>query len=216
MESVDKEKADLISGIEEDARIEEEKILKDSENQAAEKRKYGEKKIESLLNDAREKAREQAGIVKKKIISGVELEAKRLSMRIQDALIQDIMDRVEKKLGSMIDDPNYRSVLINWMTEAAVGLGADSAEVNASERERMIIDDALLSEAGRNVFELTGKQIALSLSDAPPLKDQGIVLTAADGRTAFNNQVKTRIRRRQRNIRTMIYDALFTENRKES
>ena len=216
MESVDKEKADLISGIEEDARIEEEKILKDAENQAAEKRKYGEKKIESLLNDAREKAREQADVVKKKIISGVELEAKRLSMRIQDALIQDIMDRVEKKLGSMIDDPNYRSVLINWITEAAVGLGADSAEVNASERERMIINDELLSETGRNFFELTGKQIALRLSDAPPLKDQGIVLTAADGRTAFNNQVKTRIRRRQRDIRTMIYDALFTENRKES
>lgn len=215
MDPVEKEKAELISGIEEDARIEEEKIIKDAENQAAEKRKYAQKKIESLLNDAREKAREQAEIVKKKIISGVELEVKRQSMRIQDSIIQDIMGRVEKKLSSMIDDPNYRSILFNWITEAAIGLGAESAEINASERERMMIDDAMLSETTSKIHELTGKQIALTLSDTPPLKNQGIVLTAVDGRTAFNNQVKTRMRRRQRDIRTMIYDALFTESRKE-
>ena len=215
MEFVEKEKAALISGIEEDARIEEEKIIKDAENQAAEKRKYAEKKIESLLNDAREKAQEQATIVKKKIISGVELEMKRLSMRAQDSIIQDIMDRVEKKLGSMIGNADYRSVLIDWITEAVIGLGAETAEVNASEGERRLINDELLSDVGRKVHELTGKQVALTLSDASPLKAQGVVLTAADGRTAFNNQVKTRMLRRQRDIRMMIYNALLTENRKE-
>ena len=215
MEPVEKEKASLISGIEEDARIEEEKIIRDAENQAAEKRKYGQKKIESLLNDAKEKAREQADMVKKKIMSGVELEAKRMSMRIQDAIVKDIMHRVEQKLGAMTDDPNYRSVLMGWMTEAAIGLDAESAEVNASERERPLIDFELLAEVGRKVQEQTGKQVTLALSDAPPLKAQGIVLTAADGRTAFNNQVTTRMRRRQRDIRMKIYDALFSENRKE-
>ena len=215
MEPVEKDKASLISGIEEDARAEEEKIMKDAENQASEKRKYAEKKIESLLNDAEEKAREQADILKKKTLSGVELETKRMSMRIKDSIVQDIMNRVEQKLGSMIDDPNYKSVLINWIIEAAIGLDAESAEVNASERERMLIDRELLSEAGRQVHERIGKQVALTLSSAPPLKAQGVVVTAADGRTAFNNQVKTRMLRRQRDIRVKIYDALFSENRKE-
>ncbi|MFC1635654.1 V-type ATP synthase subunit E [Planctomycetota bacterium] len=215
MEPVEKEKAALISGIEEDARVEEEKIIKDAESQASEKRKYAEKKIESLLNDAQEKAREQADIIKKKILSSVELEAKRMSMRIQDSIVQDIMNRVEQKLGSMIDDPNYKPVLIDWITEAAIGLDAESAEVNASERERTMIDSELLSEAGRKVHERTGKQVTLTLSTAQPLKAQGVVVTAADGRTAFNNQVKTRMLRRQRDIRVKIYNALFSENRKE-
>jgi vacuolar-type H+-ATPase subunit E/Vma4 len=57
--------------------------------------------------------------------------------------------------------------------------------------------------------------VKLTLSAAPPLKSQGVVLTALDGRTAFNNQVKTRLQRSQRQIRTLIYDALFTDNRKE-
>lgn len=215
MEPVEREKASLISGIVEDARMEEEKIMKDAEHQAAEKRKYGEKKIESLLKDAEEKAREQADIIMKKIISGVELEVKRTSMRMQDSIVQDVLNRVEKRLSSMIDEDHYRTVLINWITEATIGLGTESAEVNASEKERMKIHQDLLSEAGTKVRELTGKQVTLTLSKAPPLKNQGVVVTAADGRTAFNNQVKTRMRRRQRDIRAMIYEALFTENRKD-
>jgi vacuolar-type H+-ATPase subunit E/Vma4 len=215
MEPLEKEKAELILGIETDARAEEEKITSEAENQIAEKRKYSEKKIESILNEAREKAREQAETVKKKIISSVELEIKRRSMLVRDAVMQDILDRVEKKLESITGDANYRSVLTNWITEAAVGLDAEAAQVNASEKERTLIDDKLLSEVKGRIHTQTGREVTLTLSDTPPMKSQGVVLTAADGRTAFNNQVKTRMLRKQREIRMLIYNALFTDKQKE-
>jgi vacuolar-type H+-ATPase subunit E/Vma4 len=204
MEPGEKEKAALIAGILEDARIEEEK------------RKYAEQKIESLLKDAEEKAEEQAKIIKRKMLSGVELEIKRLSMRTQDSIIQDILNRVETKLNTLIGNEGYRSILTDWITEAAIGLDAESANVNATEKERVMIDNELLTKASQKAHKLTGKQVALTLSDESPLKIQGVVLTAADGRTAFNNQIKTRMQRCQRDIRRMIYEALFTDNRKES
>ena len=215
METVDKEKAALISGIEADARAEEEKIIKEAEAQAAEKRQHSEKKIESLLIDAREKAKEQAQTAKSKIISAAEREVKRSFMRVQDSIVQDIMDRVEKKLRSMTGNENYRSVLVNWITEAAIGLGAESARINASKEERALINDHMLSEIARRIQKQTGRQISLTLSDANPLQSQGVVLTAADGRTAFNNQVRTRMLRKQREIRTLIYNTLFNYEQKE-
>jgi len=215
METVDKEKAALISGIEADARAEEEKIIKEAEIQVVEKRKHSEKKIESLLNDARNKAEEQAETIKKKIISAAEREVKRSSMRIRDSVIHDIMDRAENKLSSMTGDENYRSVLVNWITEAAIGLGAEIAHINASVKERALINDHMLSEISRRIQKQTGKQITLTLSDAKPLPSQGVVLTAADGRTAFNNQVRTRMLRKQREIRTLIYNTLFNYDQKE-
>jgi len=215
METVDKEKAALISGIEADARAEEEKIIREAEVQAAEKRKHSEKKIESLLNDAQKKAKEQAETAKKKIISTAEREVKRCSMRVRDSVVQDITERVEKKLSSMAGDENYRSVLVNWITEAAIGLGAESAHINASEEERTLINDHMLSEIARSIQKQTGKQASLTLSDAKPLKSQGIILTAADGRTAFNNQVRTRMLRKQREIRMLIYNTLFNYDQKE-
>ena len=215
MEAADKGKGLLISGIEADARADEKKIIKEAEDRAAEKRKYSEKKIESLLNDARKKAEEQAETLKKKVISEVELEIRRRSMHVRDAAMRDILDRVEKKLKSMTGDKEYRSFLINWITEAATGLDTESAEINASQKERTLIDNRLLSEVKDRVHKQTGRQIALTLSDAQPLNAQGVVLTAADGRTAFNNQVKTRILRNQREIRQRIYDAVFGHNREK-
>ncbi|TKJ35792.1 MAG: hypothetical protein CEE38_14395 [Planctomycetes bacterium B3_Pla] len=215
MESVDKEKAALIAGIEADARSEEKRIVAEAETQAAEKRKYSEKKIASLLDEAREKAKEQAENGKKKIISAAEREVKRCSMRVRDSVVQDIMDRAEKKLSTITGDENYRSVLVSWITEAAIGLGVESAVVNASEKERALIDDRMLSEIARRIQKQTGRQTSLALSDARPLQSQGVVLTAADGRTAFNNQVRTRMLRKQREIRMLIYDTLFNYDQKE-
>jgi len=215
MEPVDKEKAALISGIEADARAEEENIIKEAEVQAAEKRKHSEKKIESLLKDAQKKAKEQAETAKKKIISAAEREVKRCYMRVRDSVVQDIMDRVEKKLSSITGGENYRSVLVNWITEAAIGLGAQAAHINASEKERELIDGHMLSEIARRIQKQTGKQISLTLSDVKPLQSQGVILTAADGRTAFNNQVRTRMQRKQREIRMLVYNTLFNSEQKE-
>ena len=215
MESVERGKALLISGIEADARNEESQIIAEAEQKAEEKRKYAEKKIESLLDDARKEAQEQAETVKKRIISGAEFEIKRRSLRLRSALMQDIAGRVEKKLTLMIGDSKYKSVLAGWITEAAVGLDAESAQINTSEKERELVDAELLAEVTKRIYEHTSRQVALCLSDAEPLNSQGVVLTAADGRTAFNNQVATRMLRRQGEIRTLIYDALFADDRKE-
>ena len=222
MESAEEEKvhgtpdgAAIISGIEADARVEEQQIINEAENQAAEKRKYAEKKIESVLNDARKEASEQAEAVKKKMISSIMLDIKRRSMSIRNAVTRDIMDKVEKKFVSMSDDTSYRSMLINWITEAAIGLDAESALINASEKELTFLDEQLLSEVAEKIRAKTGKQVILELSKEPPLKSQGVVLTASDRRTAFNNQVKTRMQRKEREIRTAIYNTLFADNRKE-
>ena len=213
MEPAEKDKAALISGIEIEASAEGQEIIKEAQKQADEKRKYAEKKIESIMNDAQKEAQEKAEKVKSKITSSLKLEVKRRSMRARDAVMQDIIDKVEKKLFTMINDTNYRSVLMNWITEAAIGLDAESAQVNASEKERELINDNLLSEAMEKIHTLSGKRIELKLSDGQPLKSQGIVLTAADGRTAFNNQVKTRMLRKQRKIRSLIYNRILAGNK---
>jgi len=215
MESIERGKALLISGIEADARNEEKQIITEAEKKAEEKRQYAQKKIESLLDEARREAQEQAGMVKKKILSGADFEIKRRSLRVRSALMQDIANRAKQKFARMIGDSKYKSVLANWIVEAAIGLDAESAQINASQKERELVDPELLAEVTKRVCEHTGRQVALRLSDAEPLGSQGVVLTAADGRTAFNNQVATRMLRRQREIQTLIYHVLFADDQEE-
>jgi vacuolar-type H+-ATPase subunit E/Vma4 len=205
----------IISGIEADGRAEEQLIIKEAQALAAEKQKFTGKKIESVLNEARDEAQQQAQAAKRKIISGLQIELKRRSMHIRETVMRQIQDEVEKKLEAITGDANYRSILIDWIIEAAIGLGAEVAQINASEKERAFINDQLISEATEKIRTKTGRQVTLQLSQEPALKLQGIVLTAADGRTAFNNQVRTRMLRKEREIRMTIYDTLFADERKE-
>ncbi len=212
MEPVEKGKDALLSGIETDVRAEERDIIAEAEKRAAEKRKYTRHKVESILNDAKKVAHEQAEIVKSKILSGVQLEIKRRHLRVQAEVMEDISNRVEEKLFSRINDKDYRSVLLGLITEAAIGVDAESARVNATGNEKKLIDERLLSEAKRTIQTHAGKEIDLMLSDSETLKNQGVVLTAEDGRTAFDNQIKTRMLRKQRKIQALIYDCLFNED----
>jgi vacuolar-type H+-ATPase subunit E/Vma4 len=212
MESLEKGKQELLSGIEADIRAEKQQIIDDVRKQIAEKKMYAEKKIESILNDARKQAQEKAEALKRKINSSVGLEIKRLRLKVRNEVVKEIIDRVEKKIETKMAEDNYRTFLAEWIIEAAVGLGAESATINASQQERQLIDQQLISDVKEKLQALTGSQVELVLSQSQPLKDQGVVLVSADGRTAYNNQVKTRIMRTERTIRNLLNDNLFNED----
>lgn len=216
MESAEQGKAAMIAGISEDARSEEERLLAEARTLAAEKRKYGQKKAEAILKDAREKAEEEAEVARRKVAAGIELEIKRRSLQVRYTMIKSIMAEVAKRLLAMVGTPDYRAVLIDWITEACLGLQTETAQVNASEAERAYIDASLLAEVQKNVTALSGGKMTLTVSEAKPLDAQGVVVTTADGRVAFNNQVPTRMARRQREIQMLIYNAVFSDGREES
>lgn len=207
--------AAIISGIETDALAEERQIIEEAKKQADEKIKYNAKKVESIIKEAEQAAHEQAEQAKKKIMSSLRLELQRRSLAIRNEVIKNIQKQVEEKFNSMIANENYRTILASWIEEAAIGLDAPSAVINASEKEVSLISEQMISEAVEKVHQETGKQVSLKLSKESPLQSQGIVLTSDDGHIAFNNQVKTRMLRKERVIRMAIYNALFTDKRKD-
>jgi len=69
--------------------------------------------------------------------------------------------------------------------------------------------DSFLKETEKKYNALTGGNIRLKKTDKNPLFAQGIVLSSTDNRTAFNNQVPTRLMRYQTQIRKIIYKEYF-------
>ena len=104
--------------------------------------------------------------------------------------------------------PAYRDVLKAWIVEAALGLRASEATVLATAAEMALIDDDLLAQTSAEVSRIAGTPVRLTRSKDWPANHQGVVLTSADRRTAFNNQVVTRLERYKGEIRKLIYGAL--------
>lgn len=211
MENPGNNKNPLISGIESNAMEESKRTIKEAEKQAAERKKYLEQQVGSILREAHEKARAESDAIKNKLLSGVDVEIKRKKMQYRDKILNEIQDRVKKELRSLIEKDGYREALIYWITEAMIGLGVESAFVNASAAEKSIINERLLDEAEKMVKNITGRGVKLKLSGEPPAGSQGVVLTAEDGRTAFKNRVDVRLLRKQQQITKLIYQKLFDE-----
>ncbi|MBN1578158.1 MAG: hypothetical protein JW913_16480 [Chitinispirillaceae bacterium] len=201
----------ILAGIAADAAREAASIIAETEKVAAERIAFARQKAEGVRTEAVKKAEEQAAQIKQTVLSSLKIALKREKMRTQDGLLQEIMAHVHRKLAAAVTAPEYRSTLVNWIVEAATGLGASSAVVNASAAERTLIDDRMLHEVKVRASSLLHTSVDLTIASEAPLVEQGIVVTAADGRTAFNNQVATRIRRMEQQIRNRVYDALFAD-----
>ncbi|HEQ72545.1 MAG TPA: hypothetical protein ENN69_08655 [Spirochaetia bacterium] len=215
MEETNTDQGKLIEDIREDAAKEAAQILADAERTAEERKKVFERQIAELKTEAEKSVAEQIALLEKNLAATFSVEKRRITLHARDRIFKEIMERIERRFFEKIKEKNYPQVLLGWITEAAIGLGAPEAVINASASERPLIDKKLLERARAKVKELTHRDTVLTLSAEPPLLPQGIVLSSADGRTAFNNQVRTRLKRNQSRIQKLIYDRLLGEEGEE-
>jgi vacuolar-type H+-ATPase subunit E/Vma4 len=200
----------LIEGIVQDASREAEKVLADAKKSASDRRKVADSQAAAIRKEGEELARRQAEEIASSQERTIAVELRRTRLRLREEMIARTLEGVRARLAALVGKPEYRQILADWITEAAIGLNAPGAEVNASKVERELIDNRLLRDAEKQVLKESGVEVALTLAEAPPHSLQGVTLTASDGRTAFNNQVETRLLRYQSEIRKIIHDRLFT------
>jgi vacuolar-type H+-ATPase subunit E/Vma4 len=201
----------LIEGIAQDAQAEARRLVEEAEKAAAERRAASARQAGEILEEARRKAGEQAAALKRQAASTAKMETKRIALRVREQAARQVLEQARAKLEAMVGSPEYREVLLGWIVEAAIGLGQPEAAVNASAAELPLLDQGLLAEAERRVQALGGRAVRLSRLEGGPLAGQGVVLVGRGGRLTYNNQVSTRLLRRQTEIRKMIYDGLWTK-----
>ncbi len=201
----------LIEGIAQDAQAEAQRLVEEAEKAAAERSQAAAQQTAEILGEARRKSEEQAAGVKRQAASAAKMQTKRIALRVREQAARQVLEQARLRLAQMIGTPEYRQVLLGWIVEAAIGLGLPEATVNASAPELPLLEEGLLEEAGRRVRELTGRELRLIRAQGDPLPGQGVVLVGRGGRLAYNNQVSTRLLRRQTEIRKMIYDGLWTK-----
>ncbi len=211
-EQVDNE---LIRGIEKDAQDEARGIIAAAEEAAANRRTSGKLQLDSIMKEAEKSAKQRVMEVKRNNGSTIVMETRRMHLKIRDRIINQVLGMVKERLKKITGDTEYTAILQDWIVEAAIGLNLDRASVNASEIEKDRIDGQTLKRAGKELRDLTGREIHLDIAAEPPLSGQGIVLTSMDKRIAFNNQVATRMLRYQSEIRKIISRELFNENKED-
>lgn len=203
--------ADIVTGILADADAEAARLLAEAEAYAKAVVERAAEEARTIARDSAAKADAQAAVIAADASSKRAIEERKRSLQLREELVRQVTDKAMRRFGDLMAEPGYRKVLAAWIEEAAIGLSVGEATVNASMDELALIDDAMLRAAEVAVLSATGKPVRLTLRKGDPLVGQGVSVTAADGRLAYNNQVATRFDRFRTEIRKLIYKALFDE-----
>lgn len=209
MKTSSDDRVELISGIENDAKQEAQRIIEDAKKTASDKQLSKEMQLNAIKRDADKKIEQQVVVIEKNTLSAISVEKKRIVLKIREKIINNVTDRVREMISAKVNDTSYPEIVKSWILEAAIGLGEQEAVINGSPNELKIMTDSFLRDTEKKYNALTGGNIRLIKSDKNPLFAQGIVLSSKDNRTAFNNQVPTRLMRYQTEIRKIIYKEFF-------
>jgi len=203
----------LLEDILKDAKQEAERIKAEARLKAQERREQFEKELANIEKESQTLLQRKKESLTKAFLSAKAVELKKIGLKAQEDLIKSINAKLEERFAELLSSPEYPSILLKWIVEAAIGLGVNETYVNASARELAFLDEELLKEAEDQASRFLKKPLRIykADSDQPPLLLQGIVLYTRDGRLAFNNQVRTRLARKQGLIRQVIYERLFAD-----
>ncbi|MFP4267405.1 MAG: V-type ATP synthase subunit E [Spirochaetaceae bacterium] len=207
MEEERAEEDKLLDGIAEEAQREADTILGEAEKQAREIMKGAKEKAEKIVADAEERGLEEAETIKAGNRRAVETEQRKIRLKSEEKLFAETLEIVRSRLKELQGDEGYPDIVQGWIAEAALGLGAEKAEVNGSVEERKYLNESLLGRAEEEV-DSRGGGVKLSVSGKDPLSGQGVVLEEPDGRLFFDNRVEARLKRYAPQVRRMIYEEI--------
>lgn len=191
----------LFAGILQSAHTQAATILERADQDAQSIRASTEKRIEVAREQERkagEKRIEQIHKLEESTIRNLE---RRHEVASSERLRKLILEAISRKMAALVETETYRSTLIGWIAEAAVGLDRGEAVVSCSFRER--VDESMLREAEKLVKQTTGKVVKLKVGETP-LTGQGVEVSSTDGSVAFNNQVATRLIRHERELKELM------------
>lgn len=198
----------IMAGILADADAEAARLLAEADEYAAQAAARAREQAATLAAEVAAKAEGQAAAIVAEAEAKAAIERRKRSLLSQERLAAGIIERAVAEVAAMAGAPGYRDVLLAWITEAAIGLSAGSAAVNASRADLPLIDDAMLRVAEGAALKATGKATSLRRVDGDPVLGQGVYLTADGGRLAYDNRAATRFERYRADIRRRIYTAL--------
>ncbi len=181
-------------------------LVGQAEKERAEVLARAEAEAGKIRTETLRKATAQADALRKRILSGVHLEAKKQDLRAREEAVRRIFALVREKLDAFRKTKEYGPFLKSLLVEGVLALDGTEFTVTAGDVEAGLLTKDMLASALAEI-EKGGKRAVLSLSK-DILPEGGVVVSSKDGRTRFDNSVTARMKRNQDAMRTVAAKAL--------
>jgi len=143
--------------------------------------------------------------------SSFRMERKRLFLQAREEVMKRIEEEAMHRLEQSTSSPWYREVLKRWITEGVLGLREKDIILKGAAGDLALMNTAFLDEVTRELRESAGLTVRLTVDRENPELVPGVLLSTADGRVSFNNQLPARFSRLKARVRRVVSSGLKDE-----
>ncbi len=177
-------------------------IIEQAKKEADEIIKKTNREIEKRKQEASIELDRQTAIIKQKILSGINLEKKKISLGEKNKLIEEIFSQIKLEAEVFRRSAEYSDFLKKTVAEAVKIIDSASLDVLYSPLDEKIVSAEFQKETVDFYRSKTGEDISLSFVKGD-FKDIGFIIQSKDGKVIFENTFLARLRR--------AYDDIYME-----
>ncbi|MBN2104012.1 hypothetical protein JW835_08245 [bacterium] len=187
----------------EQSKTEAEGILEQASKEQDRLVQKAQKEAEEILKKTLKNAEDQAGLIKRKILSSVHLEVKKQQLKTREAIIVQIMKVIQDMLNDFRQSPDYADFLRDSIIEAVTALKTEQIQLMAGPVEKKLLKKEFIKESEKIIQMKKKIKVTLTIMQ-DTLDDGGIVAVSKDGRMRYDNSFSAQIKRHEHDIRLMI------------
>jgi vacuolar-type H+-ATPase subunit E/Vma4 len=200
---------DFCERIDEDAEKEITSILERAEYTAKARTKQ-------ILDDAEEKKKtildkgaEEAKSARRLVLSDLNLELKKVGLRIKGEIVEDAMSMLRQRLSELRSSPEYIDFL-TWLSfEGITILGLKEVVLKPGEFDKSFFTESLLDGVRKRLSESSGNDVRISITGEALKGSSGLIIASKDGRLLYDNTIESRIGRMSDELHLIISRKIF-------
>ena len=191
-----------------DAEAEAEKSLERARRVAEDRMKGARSDVEKYRDELLKSTREKSETARRKILSSVSLESKKIRLKEKGDLIEGAMKLIREKFFAFADSDAFGGYLKKLIVEGVLALKGADFVIEINRTHAAMINDSTLRELEQDISKEDGRVVRLELSKEE-LNDIGVKVYTKDGRMLFDNSVKAIFNRQQDDLRLFLHQKLF-------
>jgi len=166
-------------------------------------RKQTKAETDDILNAATDRAE----VERRRIISDLKLETKKIALKARGELVQEALDQVRARIERTRGTPEYRAMLKAFAIEGVLALDQSDVSVSVSPADAAMANDAFFEE----VVAECGRSVKVTCTVDLGETAMGVVVRAADGSVLYDNTVGARMERMADELQLIVSHEVFSE-----
>ncbi|MCK4533275.1 hypothetical protein KAU39_05765 [bacterium] len=201
----------LCSEIKKEAQKKIDSILFEAKERFLQRLNNGKKESEQIYKQIISKTQVEANLSEKKILSEITFQLKKIELEAKEEIINEVLKCVDKKKKIFSTSKRYSEVLKQFIIEGILNLEENQVKITVNKADKKIVDKKFISFVEKELDKKYSFKAKINLNTKETIDDLGVIVKSQNERIVFDNTFHTRMERLDDSIRGIIARKLFKD-----